>query len=29
VFAPPPSGPVAAELVRLRVDATGAPVLRG
>jgi hypothetical protein len=28
VFAPPPGGPVPAELVRLRVEAQGAPVLR-
>ncbi len=28
VFAPPPGGPVPAEVVRLRVDAAGAPVLR-
>jgi hypothetical protein len=29
VFAPPPGGPVPAEVVRLRVGVTGAPVLRG
>jgi len=28
VFAPPSGGPVMAEVVRLRVDAAGAPVLR-
>jgi hypothetical protein len=29
VFAPPPGGPVPAEVVRLRVGVAGAPVLRG
>jgi hypothetical protein len=29
VFAPPPGGPVPAEVVRLQVGAAGAPVLRG